>query len=99
MIKTVRAAVDLVAEDARQTTAHPAEGEAQIAETVYGVRRLVVRRSRLTGSTPSCGRTCATLRRARQLPEAGGLGLLRAREPAASVVAAPRFRRTGHGQR
>ncbi len=50
MIKTVRAAVDQIAEDAWQTIAYPDEGEAQIAETVYGGRRLVVRRTRLTGA-------------------------------------------------
>ena len=58
MIKTVRAAVDQIAEDAWQTIAYPDEGEAQIAETVYGARRLIVRRTRLIGaSRPSCGPT------------------------------------------
>ena len=50
MIKTVRAAVDQIAEDAWQTIPYPDEGEAQIAETVYGARRLIVRRTRLTGA-------------------------------------------------
>jgi DDE family transposase len=50
MIKTVRAQVEGIAEDAWQTIAYPEEGEAQIAETVYGGRRLVVRRTRLVGS-------------------------------------------------
>lgn len=49
MIKTVRAAVEEVAEDAWQPIAYPDEGEAQIAETVYRGRRLVVRRTRLVG--------------------------------------------------
>ena len=49
MIKTVRAAVDAIAEDAWQGIPYPDEGEAQIAETFYGGRRLIVRRTRLTG--------------------------------------------------
>jgi hypothetical protein len=49
MIKTVQAAVDRIAEDAWQSIPYPDEGEAQIAETVYGDRRLIVRRTRLTG--------------------------------------------------
>jgi Transposase DDE domain group 1 len=50
MIKTVRAAVEAIPEDAWQTIVYPEEGEAQIAETVYGGRRLVVRRTRLVGA-------------------------------------------------
>jgi hypothetical protein len=50
MIKTVRATVEAIPQDAWQTIAYPDEGEAQIAETVYGDRRLVVRRTRLTGA-------------------------------------------------
>jgi hypothetical protein len=50
MIKTVRAAVDAIDEHAWQTIAdYPDDGEAQIAETVYGGRRLIVRRTRLLG--------------------------------------------------
>ncbi len=50
MIKTVSAAVAAIDEDAWQTIAdYPDEGEAQIAETVYGGRRLIVRRTRLLG--------------------------------------------------
>jgi len=48
MIKTVRAAVEAIDEDAWSRIAdYPEEGEAQIAETVYGARRLIVRRTRL----------------------------------------------------
>jgi hypothetical protein len=50
MVKTVRAAVHAIDEGSWQTIAdYPAEGEAQIAETVYGGRRLIVRRTRLLG--------------------------------------------------
>jgi DDE family transposase len=50
MIKTVRAAVEAIDEDAWQRIAYPDDGEAQIAETVYGDRRLIVRRTRLLGA-------------------------------------------------
>jgi Transposase DDE domain group 1 len=50
MIKTVRAAVEAIDEDAWQPIAYPDQGEAQIAETVYGKRRLIVRRTRLLGA-------------------------------------------------
>jgi hypothetical protein len=50
MIKTVRAVVEAIDEDAWQRIDYPDEGEAQIAETVYGGRRLVVRRTRLLGA-------------------------------------------------
>src|SRR4051812_26254028 len=50
MIKTVRAAVEAIDEDAWQRIDYPDEGEAQIAETVYGGRRLIVRRTRLIGA-------------------------------------------------
>ena len=51
MIKTVRAAVEAIDEDAWQTIAGYADdGAAQIAETVYGGRRLIVRRTRLLGA-------------------------------------------------
>jgi hypothetical protein len=49
MIKTVRAAVEAIDEDAWQTIVYPDDGEAEIAETVYGGRRLIVRRTRLVG--------------------------------------------------
>src|SRR3954449_2954664 len=49
MIKTVRAAVEAIDEAAWQRIDYPDDGEAQIAETVYGGRRLIVRRSRLIG--------------------------------------------------
>jgi Transposase DDE domain group 1 len=49
MIKTVRAAVEAIDEDAWQTIDYPDDGEAQIAETVYAGRRLIVRRTRLVG--------------------------------------------------
>jgi hypothetical protein len=50
MINTVRAAVELIDEDAWQSIDYPEEGEAQIAETIYGGRRLIVRRTRLLGA-------------------------------------------------
>lgn len=50
MINTVRAAVEAIDEDAWQSIDYPDEGEAQIAETVYGGRRLIVRRTRLLGA-------------------------------------------------
>ena len=50
MIKTVRAAVEAIDEDAWQRIDYPEEGEAQIAETIYGGRRLIVRRTRLLGA-------------------------------------------------
>jgi Transposase DDE domain group 1 len=48
-IKKVKAAVEAIAEDAWQTIDYPDDGEAQIAETTYGGRRLIVRRTRLIG--------------------------------------------------
>ena len=48
--KHVKAAVQAIAEDAWQAIAYPAGGEAQIAETTYGGRRLIVRRTRLVGA-------------------------------------------------
>src|SRR3954449_7440283 len=50
MIKTVRAAVEAIDEDAWQRIDYPDDGEAQIAETAYGGRRLIVRRTRLLGA-------------------------------------------------
>ncbi|HZB32831.1 MAG TPA: IS1380 family transposase, partial [Streptosporangiaceae bacterium] len=51
MTKTVRAAVEAIDEDRWTTIAdYPEEGEAQIAETVYQGRRLIVRRTRLVGA-------------------------------------------------
>ncbi|MGH2822092.1 MAG: IS1380 family transposase, partial [Thermoleophilaceae bacterium] len=49
-IKTVSAAVEAIDEDAWQRIDYPEEGEAQIAETGYGGRRLIVRRTRLVGA-------------------------------------------------
>jgi hypothetical protein len=50
MIKTVRAAVEAIDEHAWTPVAdYPEGGEAQIAETVHGGRRLIVRRTRLIG--------------------------------------------------
>ncbi len=50
MIKTVRAAVEAIPERAwKQVEDYPDEGEAQIAETVHGGRRLIIRRTRLVG--------------------------------------------------
>jgi Transposase DDE domain group 1 len=48
-IKSVKAAVEAIAEDAWQRIDYPDDGEAQIAETTYGGRRLIVRRTRLVG--------------------------------------------------
>jgi hypothetical protein len=50
MIKTVSTAVAAIDEDAWQSIDYPDDGEAQIAETVYGGRRLIVRRTRLLGA-------------------------------------------------
>ncbi len=50
MIKTVRAAVEAIDEDAWQRIDYPDDGEAQIAQTTYGGRRLIVRRTRLLGA-------------------------------------------------
>jgi hypothetical protein len=51
MIPTVRKAVEAIEESAWQTIDdYPEEGEAQIAETTYGGRRLIVRRTRLAGA-------------------------------------------------
>jgi hypothetical protein len=50
MIKTIAAAVAAIPDDVWQSIDYPQEGEAQIAETVYGGRRLVVRRTRLLGA-------------------------------------------------
>jgi hypothetical protein len=51
MIKPVRAAVEAIPQDAwTKIAAYPEDGEAQIAETVYGTRRLIVRRTRLLGA-------------------------------------------------
>src|SRR5271163_3746935 len=47
MQKGIREAVEAIEETAWQTIAYPPEGEAQIAETKYGGRRLIVRRTRL----------------------------------------------------
>jgi Transposase DDE domain group 1 len=49
-IKKVRAAIDAIPEDAWTTIDdYPEDGEAQIAETTHGTRRLIVRRTRLIG--------------------------------------------------
>src|SRR4051794_33961240 len=49
-IKTVKHAIEAIAEDAWQTIPYPPGGEAQIAETSYAGRRLIVRRTRLLGA-------------------------------------------------
>jgi hypothetical protein len=49
MQKEVRAAVEAISEQDWQSIDYPAEGEAQIAETTFGGRRLIVRRTRLIG--------------------------------------------------
>jgi Transposase DDE domain group 1 len=48
-IRTVKAAVAAIPETAWMSIPYPAGGEAQIAETSYGERRLIVRRTRLLG--------------------------------------------------
>ena len=50
MTKHVRRAVDQVDEDAWLRIEYPEQGEAQIAETTYRGRRLIVRRTRLVGA-------------------------------------------------
>jgi len=50
MIKTIAAAVAAIPDGAWQTIDYPEDGEAQIAETVSGGRRLIVRRTRLLGA-------------------------------------------------
>ena len=50
MTKTVGAAVEQIDEDAGQRIDDPDDGEAQIAETTYGERRLIVRRTRRVGA-------------------------------------------------
>jgi Transposase DDE domain group 1 len=49
-IKKVKAAVDAIPEADWQTIPYPDGGQAQIAETTYGQRRLIVRRTRLLGA-------------------------------------------------
>jgi hypothetical protein len=49
-IRKVRAAVEAIDEEHWQRIDYPAGGEAQIAETTYGGRRLIVRRTRLLGA-------------------------------------------------
>jgi hypothetical protein len=49
-IKQVQAAVQAISEAAWQTIPYPDGGEAQIAETSYDQRRLIVRRTRLLGA-------------------------------------------------
>jgi len=49
IIKPVRAVVDAIAEQDWRRIDYPDDGEAQIAETTYGGRRLIVRRTRLIG--------------------------------------------------
>jgi hypothetical protein len=48
-IPAVKTAVAAIDEDAWQDIAYPAGGQAQIAETTYSDRRLIVRRTRLIG--------------------------------------------------
>ena len=51
MIKQIKEIVDTIDETAWLTiTGYPQDGEAQIAETTYGQRRLIVRRTRLLGN-------------------------------------------------
>jgi len=48
-IKKIRAALDAIDEHAWTKIDYPDGGQAQIAETTYGARRLIVRRTRLLG--------------------------------------------------
>lgn len=48
--KAVRAALEAIPAEAWRAIDYPAGGEAQIAETTYGARRLIVRRTRLLGA-------------------------------------------------
>jgi hypothetical protein len=50
MQKGIRGAVEAIDERAWQSIEYPDEGEAQIAETTHGSRRLIIRRTRLVGS-------------------------------------------------
>ena len=50
MIPAIRKALEQVEESAWQSIEYPEEGEAQIAETTYGGRRLILRRTRLVGA-------------------------------------------------
>ena len=51
VIKQIREIVDAIPETrGRRSRDYPKDGEAQIAETTYGGRRLIVRRTRLLGS-------------------------------------------------
>jgi len=49
MQKGVAAAIEAISEESWQAIDYPEGGEAQIAETTYGGRRLIVRRTRLLG--------------------------------------------------
>lgn len=49
-IKAISAAVATIAEDAWQAIDYPDGGQAEIAETIYRGRRLIVRRTRLLGA-------------------------------------------------
>src|SRR3954451_8157341 len=61
MIKSVRAAVEAIDEQAWATVEdYPADGEAQIAETSYGGRRLIVSARDCSAPRPSSGPTGAT---------------------------------------
>jgi hypothetical protein len=50
MTRTVRATIEAIDETAWQRIEYPDDGEAQIAETVYAGRRLIIRRPRLLGT-------------------------------------------------
>lgn len=50
MTKPITAVVDAIDPDAWQDIVYPDGGQAQIAEAVHGGRRLIVRRTRLTGT-------------------------------------------------
>ena len=60
--KGIRAAVEQVDENAWQTIEYPEQGEAQIAETTHGGRRLIVRRTRLVGPQARAVARVASLR-------------------------------------
>jgi Transposase DDE domain group 1 len=63
--KLVKAAIATISEDAWTDIDYPDGGAAQVAETTLAGKaggRLVVRRTRLVGARPPCGRTGATTR-------------------------------------
>lgn len=71
-IPAIKAATSTIAEDAWQDIPYPKGGRAQIAETVYNGRRLIVRRTRLVGKQaelwPDWRHHCLLTNRTQPLP-------------------------------